>query len=85
MRRREFISFVGGAMVTSPFPARAEQQSLPVIGFISSRSMEVDASLVAAFHEGLAQFGFVEGRNVASNTVGRTGDMISFQCSQPSS
>jgi putative tryptophan/tyrosine transport system substrate-binding protein len=65
MRRREFISFVGGAMVTSPFPARAEQQSLPVIGFISSRSMEVDASLVAAFHEGLAQFGFVEGRNVS--------------------
>jgi putative tryptophan/tyrosine transport system substrate-binding protein len=64
MRRREFITLVGGAMMTSPFPARAQQQSLPAIGFISSRSMDVDASLLAAFHEGLAQFGFVEGRNV---------------------
>jgi putative tryptophan/tyrosine transport system substrate-binding protein len=85
MRRREFITIVGGAMVTSPFPARAQQQSLPIIGFISSRSMEVDASLVAAFHEGLAQFGFVEGRNVSIEYVGRTGDMISSRCSQPSS
>ncbi len=61
MRRREFLPLLGSA-VAWPLATRAQQS--PVIGFLSSRSPDVDASLVAAFHQGLAEAGFVEGRNV---------------------
>jgi putative ABC transport system substrate-binding protein len=64
MRRREFIKVVGGA-VGWPLAARAEQAALPVIGFMSGRSPEDSAHLVAAFRQGLAESGFVEGRTVA--------------------
>jgi putative ABC transport system substrate-binding protein len=46
-------------------PASAQQPAMPVIGFLSSRSIDVDRQLVTAFHQGLAETGFVEGRNVA--------------------
>ena len=49
----------------SPFAARAQQRVMPVIGFMSSRSPEDSAHLVAAFRQGLAEGGFVEGQNVA--------------------
>jgi putative ABC transport system substrate-binding protein len=64
MRRRTFGSLFGGAVVISPFAARAQQPAMPVIGFLSSRSIDVDAPLLAAFHQGLAETGYVEGRNV---------------------
>lgn len=63
MERRTFMTLLGGAAAW-PLAAGAQQPERPSIGFLSSRSRDVDASLVTAFHEGLAQAGFVEGRNV---------------------
>jgi putative tryptophan/tyrosine transport system substrate-binding protein len=63
MRRREFISLIGGAAAW-PLAARA-QQAMPVVGFLSSRSPSESASDVAAFHQGLREAGFVERQNLA--------------------
>jgi ABC-type uncharacterized transport system substrate-binding protein len=64
MRRREFIKFVGGAMAW-PAAAGAQQRAVPVVGFMSGRAPNDSAHLVAAFQQGLAETGFVEGQTVA--------------------
>jgi putative ABC transport system substrate-binding protein len=64
MRRREFITLLGGAAVPWPLPLSAQQPALPVVGFLSSRSPNESAVVVAAFRQSLTEAGYVAGQNL---------------------
>jgi putative tryptophan/tyrosine transport system substrate-binding protein len=64
MRRREFITLLGGAAAAPPFGAHAQLPTKPVIGFLHLTSLEETKEYLTAFHQGLSDTGYVEGRNV---------------------
>ena len=78
------LLLLGGAITGAP-TLRAQQKAMPAIGFLGGTSPGPSAPFVAAFLEGLSEIGYVEGRNLVSNTAGQRADMIGCQHWPPTS
>jgi putative ABC transport system substrate-binding protein len=79
VRRREFIKFVGGAAVAWPIVARAQQTTVPVIGFMGSETPELYAPRLRAFRDGLGELGYVEDKNVTMSFQWAGGNYTLFR------
>ena len=69
MRRREFITLLGGTAAAWPLGAMAQQPAMPVIGLLDPRSPDATPDRMRGFRQGLREIGFVEGENVAIDTA----------------
>jgi putative tryptophan/tyrosine transport system substrate-binding protein len=74
MRRREFIAGLGSAAAVLPVGAQAQRASLPIIGWLHAYAPEAQRAFMPSFHQGLAEIGFVEGRNVTMEHLWDEGD-----------
>jgi len=66
IKRREFISLLGGTVAAWPLAARAQQAKMPVIGYFSGQSPDYDTARLAALRQSLSEAGYVEGESIAT-------------------
>ena len=76
MRRREFITLLGGGAAAWPVAARGQQAAMPVIGYLSTRSPDESTHIVTAFRNGLNGIGYFPGRTWRSNIASPKATMI---------
>jgi putative ABC transport system substrate-binding protein len=79
MRRRDFVTLLGGAAAVWPLAAHAQQPGMPVVGYLSVGALTVDPHL-AEFKQSLAEDGFVEGRDVVIETPSANGRYERLWC-----